>query len=371
MLDEAELEARGLYDPQAPDAADRLALLRFLEEDGLTLDEMVAAHAVGRLTAAAGDRQLRPGEGRYTLAEAAERASVSLDMAERLRRAVGLTSLDASKRQMSDADVETLRAFNVAVQLFGERPALDLSRVVGSSIARIAESAVSLFLAQIENPLLQEGRGSLALARANRDATAAVNVLPTLIETLFRRHVEEAVRRQAKARDSDRSAVTVQMAVGFVDLVGFTLRTQQLSAAELTVLVREFEARAQDVVTMHGGRVVKLIGDEVMFVALDAGAGCEIALSLVEAFRDDASGIAPRGGLAAGPLLMHGGDYYGTTVNLASRIADLAVPFEILVTLDVMARAEKFRFEPAGRRILKGFAEPLQLYAARRLDAIA
>jgi adenylate cyclase len=255
------------------------------------------------------------------------------------------------------------------VQLFGERPALDFGRVLGSAIARVAESAVSLFLAQVENPLLRAGGGESAIAQANRDATASIGVLPVFMETLFRRHVEEAARRQARARDSDRSAVTVHMAVGFVDLVGFTPRTQQISPAELTVLIRDFEARAQDVVTTRGGRVVKLMGDEVMFVALGAGDGCEIALSLVEAFRDDASGVTPRGGLATGPLLMHGGDYYGTTVNLASRIADLAVPFEVLVVPEVAAQAGGFRFEPAGRRTLKGFAEPVQLYAATRAVA--
>ncbi len=366
MIDEAELEARGLLDPHAPNAAGRLALLRFLEAEGVTLDEMVAAHAVGRLAAAAGDRLLRPGEACYTLAEAAERAGVSLDSAKAFRRVVGLASVDPSERQMSAADEATLRAFNVAVQLFGERPTLDFSRVLGSALARVAESAISLFLAQVEHPLLRAGAAEVAIAQANRDATAAIEVLPVIMETFFRRHLEEAVRREARARDRDRSAVTVHMAVGFVDLVGFTARTQQLSPAELTVLVRDFEARTQDVVNEQGGRVVKLIGDEVMFVTLGPRAGCEIALSLVEGFRDDASGVTPRGGVAAGPLLMHGGDYYGTTVNLASRIADLAVPFEILVAPEVAAQAEGFRFEPAGRRILKGFAEPLLLYAAGR-----
>ncbi len=89
--------------------------------------------------------------------------------------------------------------------------------------------------------------------------------------------------------------------------------------------------------------------------------------TLVERFADDRA-VTPRGGLAAGPLLMRSGDYYGPIVNLASRIAELAVPNEMLVTAEIATHAapERFRFEPAGKRMLKGFEEPVVLYAAQR-----
>jgi adenylate cyclase len=107
-----------------------------------------------------------------------------------------------------------------------------------------------------------------------------------------------------------------------------------------------------------------------MYVALDATSASEIALALVERFgRSDAS-VTPRGGLAMGEILTRGGDYYGPVVNLASRIADLAVPNEILVTGELRERAEKsvapLAFDAAGRRMLKGFDEPLELFALRR-----
>src|SRR5262249_47383881 len=155
---------------------------------------------------------------------------------------------------------------------------------------------------------------------------------------------------------------THEFTVGFVDLVGFTPLSQQLSEAELAGVVERFEDTAYDVTTARDGRVVKLIGDEVMFVAGDAAAACDIALTLVERFAGDPS-ATPRGGLAYGNLLVRGGDYYGPIVNLASRLAELAVPNELLVTTGVAdhARSPGLHFEPAGRRMPKGFDAPVTL----------
>jgi adenylate cyclase len=164
-----------------------------------------------------------------------------------------------------------------------------------------------------------------------------------------------------------RSVDLLHLSVGFVDLVGFTELSRKVSARDLAALVAEFEGVSNDIVTARDGRLVKLIGDEVMFVAVDAAAACDAALSLVERFAGHQA-VTPRAGLAAGPLLMRGGDYYGPIVNLASRIAELAVPKEVLVTEQLVAAAgaQRFRFEPAGKRMLKGFDEPFALFAAVR-----
>jgi adenylate cyclase len=158
-----------------------------------------------------------------------------------------------------------------------------------------------------------------------------------------------------------------------VDLVGFTPLSQRLGATELSTVVDGFESAAADTVELNGGRVVKLIGDEVMFVALEPAAACGIALALVERFGGSELGVTPRGGVAVGEVLMRGGDYYGPIVNVASRIAELAVPSEILVTggvHDVVPdRTPKhdLQFVPAGRRMLKGFTDPVDLFAVTRL----
>jgi class 3 adenylate cyclase len=363
-----EYERAGLYDPYSPTAADRLALLEFLAEHGLSVEEMTEGHLRRSLPAALADRTLRPGD-RYTLAEVAERAGVTLEEAERMWRAVGFPAVDSTERIFAAADAGVLLAFKAAAGLLGEEAILDFSRVMGSSLARIAESAIWLFLSNVEAPLAEQNAGELALAQANLEAVTLLATVPQAMDAIFRFHVETAIRRSRVTRTTG-SYDTSEMGVGFVDLVGFTTVSRQLSTGELSGLIHEFEGRAFDVVTAHDGRVVKLIGDEVMFVALDTPSLCEIALTLLEPFGDGDSAVTPRGGLAVGGLLTRGGDYFGPVVNVAARITDSAVPYEILVTTAVREQTEPvtpaFCFEPAGRRMLKGFDQPVELFSLTR-----
>ncbi len=133
-----------------------------------------------------------------------------------------------------------------------------------------------------------------------------------------------------------------------------------MSPRQLTTFVRDFEGRAHDAVTAVGARLVKLIGDEVMFVAPEPDLACQVAQTLMTTFAT-ATGeeIRPRGGLAYGEVLVRGGDYYGGVVNLASRLVNEAVPQEVLVTESFAETSTCLTFEPAGRRMLKGFAEPV------------
>ena len=119
--------------------------------------------------------------------------------------------------------------------------------------------------------------------------------------------------------------------------MGFTALSRRMTPRELTDTIERFESTAHETATAKGGRVVKLIGDEVMFVAIDAGAACDIALTLVEHFAGDPA-VTPRGGLTYGALINRGGDYYGPVVNLAARLAELAVPNELLVTPELAAK---------------------------------
>jgi adenylate cyclase len=244
---------------------------------------------------------------------------------------------------------------------------LHFMRVFGSSLARIAEAAVALFLANVEAPLVERHESELALAQANLRAVQALDTVSDSVRGILRAHMEVAIRRLRTARETRTMHDTVRLTVGFVDLVGYTRLSQQLDAHALGALVERFESLASDVVAGRDGRLVKLVGDAVMFVATDARAACDIALTLLERFADDPA-VTPRGGLAAGTVLARGGDYYGSAVNLASRMGELAVPREILVTAEVVAAAEAgpFRFEPAGRRILKGFEAPVALYTVAR-----
>jgi len=362
----ADFEAAGLYDPAAPEAAGRLALLQWLAGQGATLAQMVEAQRYGSLTGLAGDLVLRPGE-RLTLAEVAAAAGMSPSAIERLRLATGLPPAGPDERLFNLEDADVFANFATADVFFGERPMLHFIRVLGSSLARIAEAAIALFLVNVERPIIEQHGSELALAEANLRALQALEAIPNGVRTVLRAHMETAIRRLRAARRERFMLDTVQVAVGFVDLVGYTRLSRQLDPRALGTLVERFEALASDTVAARDGRLVKLIGDEVMFVAVDAAAACDIALTLLERFAEDPS-VMPRGGLALGPVLMRSGDYYGPVVNLASRVADLAVPREILVTAEVVDRAgtDRFRFEPAGRRVLKGFDDPVALHAAAR-----
>jgi adenylate cyclase len=114
-------------------------------------------------------------------------------------------------------------------------------------------------------------------------------------------------------------------------------------------------------VSAHNGRIVKHIGDEVMFIALHAGDGCAIGRDITAAFGD---GIEPRGGVCFGDVIARHGDYYGKVVNLASRLADLAIPGEVLVDGETASAAsDTFAFQPAGHRVLKGFDDPIEVFS--------
>ncbi len=364
----ADFEAAGLYDPAAPEAADRLALLQWLAAQGATLEQMAEAQRQGSrsLIGLAGDLALRPGAD-LTLAEVAAAAGMPPSAIERIRLAAGLRPAGADERLFSFEDAGIFANLATGDVFFGKRPMLQFIRVIGSSLARIAEAAVALFLTNVEGPIVEQQAGELTLAEANLRAIQALEAFPNGVRMILRAHMETAIRRLRAARREHSTLDTVQVTVGFVDLVGYTRLSRRLDPRDLGTLVERFEALATDTVAARDGRVVKLIGDEVMFVAIDAAAACDIALTLVERFAEDPS-VMPRGGLALGPALMRSGDFYGPVVNLASRIAELAVPREILVTAEVVDQAgtDRFRFEPAGRRALKGFDDPVSLHAAGR-----
>lgn len=355
--------AAGLYDPAAPGAIDRLALLDWLSERGFTVEQMQAAGRAGALPALAGDALLMAG-ATLTLRDISERTGICLEELDRVLRASGFAAIDPDERSYGERDVSTFVLFHTAAELFSQDELLHFTRVLGSSVARIAEAANSLFLEDVERPLRGTGGGELDLARANLVAVDLVADVSSVVDTLLRFHLRQTTDRFRNAYRAG-AGTCVDLTVGFVDLCGFTARSGELSTEQLAGVIRQFEAKAYDIVSGHGGRVVKLIGDEVMFTAFDASTACAIANALVEAFTADE--LTPRGGLAYGSVLARSGDYYGPIVNLASRIADLAVPGEVLATPELAsAAANTVQFVPAGRRMLKGFPDPVELVSLAR-----
>jgi len=313
-------------------------------------------------------RLLFPGP-RLSAHEFAAHVGLSVEQLDRIRRAAGLPPLDAASGAavFSVRDEPTFAAVNAGVALFGEESILQFVRVMGSALAQVAEAAVALFGARVARPLSEQHAPADVHFKVGIDATQALVAVGPGLDTLFRFHAETAIRRLSRARADLASFETGRLAVGFVDLVGFTPIAERMDARQLGELFDDFEGRAFDVITQHDARLVKLIGDAVMFTTVDVDAACDIALTLVEQFSDAANPVTPRGALAFGEMLVRGGDYYGPVVNLAARAAELAVPYEILVSEEVVAAAgEGYRCEPAGRRLLKGFAQPVMLSTVAR-----
>jgi adenylate cyclase len=168
--------------------------------------------------------------------------------------------------------------------------------------------------------------------------------------------------RDTMAADGQRA-----LAVGFADLVGFTALSQQLDDTELAVVVDRFESTAYDLVGSHGGRVVKTIGDEVMFEVADPGTAVTLGLDLAEAYREATELSEVRVGIAYGPVLAREGDLFGPTVNLANRIVGIAYPGSVVVSAEVrdaLTDDERFSFRSFRPRYLKHIGR-VQLHAVR------
>jgi class 3 adenylate cyclase len=360
----ADFQKAGLYDPASPRAAERLEILEWLVARGISVDQMQQADSRGQLPFVASFGVLRPGPY-LTQKQLADRLGVPMEVVEMFRVAFALPPVAADAPWCNEAEAEMFMAVAGGVGLFGEKGMLRLARVLGSSVSRIAEAMVTANQERMRTSL-GAAASELQLAKANLEATETAGGPAMIFSGLLTLHVQLAGVR-ARERRTHFAEETVHGCVGFVDLVGSTTLSRRLSAGELADVVDRFEEVAHDIATNGHGRVVKFIGDEVMFVTADADSGCDIALSLIEAFSGDPA-VTPRGGLADGALLDRGGDYYGPVVNMAARLGELAVPSEVLVTRDVADHLTRpgLKCESAGRRLLRGFEEPVSLMSVSR-----
>jgi adenylate cyclase len=360
--DRAELERLGLFNPAANDAADQLRLLTRAFELGATLDEVRRANRIFGLGPLMLDLAMRPAGETQELNAFAELSDLDSDLVHRLWLALGLPEDRTLPVRVTPDAAEALRLITAMTTLLGEDVVLALARVIGSSVARMTEALAGAFRVGIEVPQRMTG---IPYSQVVDDYTTVVRyLLPSFleaVEAVFRRHLV-VVSYQLWSTDVDRAAVTLERTVGFADLVGSTDVLHTQSVKEMAEMVRQFEEQAWDLVSRAGGRVVKLIGDEAMFVIEDPGRACDVGLGLVEA-----SPNPVRVGLAHGPVVGLWGDYYGETVNLAARLVQTATPSTLVVSETVRDWTDAaFTFQPLGPLVLKGFADPVVAYAVQR-----
>jgi adenylate cyclase len=364
----AELERAGLYDPGAPDAADRLALLQYLLDLGATLDDLLEEDP-RELPILATTLRLWPSRSRFTLDEAAARSGVDVRLLRRTWRAAGFPDPEPTACVFTERDIDLFRQLSTATALLGEDVAVHFVRVVGAAAARVADAAITAFVVNVGPSALERDPSDVALARAN---VAAVELLPSLTEAfdVLLRHHLAAQRRPIEAIDVERRVDLQSLSVGFVDLVGSTMLANTLEPEELASALTRFDASSSEIVTEHGGRVIKLIGDEIMFVAADADIAVDTALALVEALDVDEVLPPARASVASGEVVARDGDYSGPIVNLAARAGSVARPSSVLIdrsTRDHLTDTH-FSTRDAGQHRLKGFERRIRLYRVRRTD---
>jgi adenylate cyclase len=241
-----------------------------------------------------------------------------------------------------------------------------------ASIARAMGQALSR-LADWQTDMLADALTRDAEPGAGRGATAeeAVAAARALLPRL--REVQDYVWRRHLAANADRLLAAVgpgdrrELAVGFADLVGYTSRSRGMGGRELGAMIEDFESTAAEVIARHSGRVVKTVGDGVLFTAGTGVAAVEIGLQLPEAW--EAEDRPPlRTGVAFGPVLTRLGDIYSPVVNLASRLTSLARPSTVLVDRELAQQLRgnaAYRVRPLKRVSVRGY-DHLQPWLVRR-----
>jgi len=291
---------------------------------------------------------------RYTSHQVAEMAGVPVYRARRFWRALGFANVADDAVEFTDSDVVALKTLvgMVSDGVYDEEHVLLIARSLGRATTRLAESQAEVgaeALDQAGVPLAERPQAW------RRRAERVVPDLALLLVYSWQRQLAAAAGRLAVQDMS-----TVRVSVGFADLVGFTRLSRQITETELAALVDRFEGRSADVVTSAGGRVVKTLGDSVLFVAGKAHGAAEIGLRLLETHAHAKGMPELRVGLAAGPVIWRMGDVFGTTVNLASRLTALALPGTILADPDLAEELEgdrAFTLRPVNRLSVRGLGE--------------
>jgi adenylate cyclase len=297
------------------------------------------------------------GPRRYARAEVSQLAGVSPEQARRLWRELGFAAVGDDDVVFTDSDVRALRQVRFLAEngLDDDELRHAISRLLGQTFARLAcsqgELLVDLVAGQPELAGSPQAIGDLV--------DAVLPVMEQIQSYVWRRQLVAYFARVAAHAPAEAIASgAAPTAVGFADMSGFTSLTRRASEAELRNLLEAFESTTTEIVGAHGGRIVKTIGDEILFVADSVVDGAEIALELLAAAgRDDRLPLL-RVGLAAGPVVTRLGDVYGSTVNIASRLTALCRPGWVLVDrvmADQLRGQERFSLTARRPESVRGY----------------
>lgn len=302
------------------------ALAGRLRDAGVPQEEIDQIDSVEVLAGLALEVALRPPGGVLPLDQAAAAAGVDPATAIQFWRALGFPEPSEALPRVDSGATETLRLIRDASELIGEPTTIAVARLMGSTSRRLAEAVVDAFRINFEVPSMAAGTSYAEIV--DQYMALAGELVPRLVDAIgvvLRAHLV-AVAAGEWFEEGAGSPARRHLTVGFVDLVGYTELSSNLTGAEIASVVGRFDELVTDVVGARGGRVVKLLGDGAFFVFDDEADADRASEELVRRFELE-PGVPPvRVGLSSGAVVSLHGDYYGDVVNRAARLAEEATP---------------------------------------------
>lgn len=316
-----------------------------------------------------------------TIGELAEKAGTTVAFARSFWRAMGFANVGDNERIFGEADVVALRREEdeVALGRLTTRTSISLLRAMSHMTDRMVlwqhEAMVEGLMREFD---LDDTTARLMVI----DRVASyVDHLEKQLTYTWRRQLAALLERsdseisQMRPEAAIRERMPLQRAVGFVDMVAYTRRSRDLSSHELIDLIQAFEFTTRDIITSNGARVVKTIGDAVMFIADDLPTGATVVCEMAESLNRDPEMLPVRASLVWGGVVSRSGDVYGAVVNLASRLVDIAPVGSVLAdeataaALAAIPAGEQYTMRALAPTTLQGFGEISPVEIARRPEA--
>jgi adenylate cyclase len=350
---------------------ERAELIQWLLGRGFSLAEVRDATAPMLLAS----RRHVGDDGVYVSArEISEKFGIDLDLLQRVQRAMGLSredDPDAAVHLRADAEAAA-RAQRFTEFGLGSDQVVQVARVLSEGLSKAAEVMRYTAFAAVLTP------GATELQIAKKSEALVQELAPLLgpmVQDMLLLQLRHAMETEAVSATERADGVPLpgarEVSIMFADLVGFTRLGEAVPPEKLEQLARRLGDLAREL-AVAPVRFVKTIGDAVMLVSTDAGALLEAALALLDAATSDAEFPRLRVGVAAGQAVSRAGDWFGSPVNLASRVTGAARPGTVLVSQsvrDAVGDDERFSWSFAGARHLKGIKGETKLFRARRPDA--
>ena len=365
-MTDAELDRlaiTGVYDPAADDAAEQRALLQWMVDGGITIDELTATPGVGGLVLRTFCQLIQPGT-RLSLDELAFASGVAAPTVLRLHRAWGLPDPLPGERGFVAADVDVLRFIGDLTGLVGPDRTMHFVRTLGAAMSRVAEAEVSLMRSQIEGRTESHAASVASILLLYRTVLESFPPkMESMIDTVHRAHLANIGRRYVGRAQPPTEHNIVDMVVGFADLTRSTALVRDLDLVRFDRALIAFEDVTTKAIAAAGATLVKRLGDGVMFVTHESEVACTLSRRLVEAFRDEPDIPPVRVGLDAGQVAALRGDFYGPPVHLAARIVAAAPPATVLMSGAMRDRIAPDAARSVGFHTLAGFDGPVELFA--------